>query len=163
MARQNGQFTFHTPASNAALGDAASSTATRRIFTAIERCTVVEFGAMAEDSANVPSSAFAFKAFKRSGGNSANDITVDAFTAANAAEAGPVGNVKLVNGIVTNTLALLTAGKALRAYCEVTLDKGDQLVLAVTTSGGGASTVVFYAKVFADGAGIVEAADVDSN
>lgn len=170
--RQNGQFTFQTPSSNAALGDDASSTSTRRIFTATERVTVVEIGAMAEDSAHVPNSSFAFKALKRTGGNSANDVVVPVFTSGFAAEGGVGGDPstagfnnanQIANGIVTNTAALLTAGKALRAYCEVSLDKGDQLVLAVTTGGGASSTCVFYAKAYPDGAGLVESNDVDSN
>lgn len=172
MSRMNGQYTFQSPQSNAALGDDTSSTATLRIFTAIERCTVVEVGAVAADSAHVPSSAFSFRALKRTGGVAANDVVVDLFTAAFAAEGGVAGDPSTLNfnnanaipsGVVTNLAAGLTAGKALRAFCEVSLDKGDQIVLDVVAAGGASSTAVFYAKVFPNGAGLVEANDVDSN
>lgn len=177
MARQNGTaHSWFTPTSNASLGDDASSTSTRRIFTAIERVTVVEFGAIIGDHAHVPNASFAFKALTRVGGDSANDAVVPAFKAAFAAEGGPGGDSsnsgfdnanQLANGIVTNAASGFSAtpdtSQALRAYCEVTLNKGDQFVLAVTTGGGASSTVVFYAKAFADGAGLIEACDVDSN
>jgi hypothetical protein len=176
MARQHGQATWTTPSSAAALGDDASSTSTRRIFTATERMTVVEVGAVAADSAHAPSVAFAFTASKRSCGIAANDMVVPVFTAKFAAEGGPGGDPsvqnfdnanQIPNGIITNTLGLLpVAGgcpNVLRAFCEVSLEKGDQLVLGVTTGGGASSTVVFYATAFYDGKGLVEPNDVDSN
>jgi hypothetical protein len=164
MARQNGMLpSALTPVTGAALGDDASSSSTKRIFVAIERCTIVEFGAIATDSAHVPNSSFAFKLVKRTGGNSSNDIVVDAYTAANAAEAGPNGNTKLPNGIVTNSAARFVAGSALRAFCEVTLDKGDMAIVQVTTGGGASSVAALYVKAYPCGAGIVEANDVDSN
>jgi hypothetical protein len=164
MSRASGQFTFQTPSSNAALGDDCSSTNTRRIFTATERCTITEFGCIAGDSAHIPNSSFTFKALTRVGGVAANDVVVDAYTAANAAEAGPSGNTKLTNGIVTNTVpSFLATANCLRAFCEVTLNKGDQLVIAVTAGGGASSTGIFYAKGYPCGAGIAEANDVDSN
>jgi hypothetical protein len=177
MARQNGQLTFQTPvpptvASPTVLGDDASSTATVRVFTATERITVCEVGAIAGDSANVPDASFAFTASKRSGGDTAGDILIDVFTAAFAAEGGPGGDPSVQNfdnanrisgNVITNTAGLLAGGKALRAFCEVTLQKGDQIVFKVTGDGGGTSTVVFYARAYCDGAGLVEANDVDSN
>lgn len=172
MSRMNGQLTFQSPSNNTALGDDASSASTLRCFTATERVTIVEVGAVAIDSAHVPNSSFAFRAIKRTGGNSANDIVVDLFTAPFAAEGGVAGDSSVLNfdnahaiasGIVTNTAALLTAGKCLRAYCEVSLDKGDQICLDITTGGGALSVVVFYAKAYPNGAGIVESNDVDSN
>ena len=172
MARQNGQATFETPSSNAALGDDASSTSTVRAFTAWERMTVVEVGACAEVSTGLPGVGFAYTVSKRTGGVAANDMVIPVFKAAFAAEGGVGGDSsvnnfdnanQIPNGIITNTAGLLTGGKCLRAYTEVTLDKGDQIVFKVTSAGAGSSTVVFYAKTYLDGAGIVEAADVDSN
>src|SRR6266478_6455748 len=85
------------------------------LIRATERMTVVEFGVFADDSNNVPGTTFAFKAVKRTGGNSANDLTVPAFTAAFAAEGGPGGDPsnqnfdnanQIPSGIVTNTAGL---------------------------------------------------------
>jgi hypothetical protein len=172
MARQNGQYTWETPQSNAALGDDTSSTSTRRIFTAYERVSVVEVGAVAVDSSHVPNSSFTYRVKKRTGGNSANDVVIDVFTAAYAAEGGVAGDPsvsgfdvanKITNGIITNTGAKFVAGTCLRAFCEVSLDKGDQLVFEVVAGGGASSVAVFYAKVFPNGAGLVEANDIDSN
>lgn len=172
MARQNGQFTWVTPISNAALGDDASSTSTRRIFVATERVTVTEVGAIATDSAHVPSSAFAFKVNKRTGGNSANDVVIPVWKAAFAAQGGPGGDPSVANfdnanaiasGIITNTAASFAAGTCLRAFTEIALDKGDMLVFVVTTGGGASSIASFYATCFADGKGLVEANDIDSN
>lgn len=178
MARQNGQATFETPLSDAAFGDAADSTSTQRAFTAWERMTVVEVGCKAEagvatagDTA-LPGVNFAYTVSKRTGGDVGNDVVIPVFTAAFAAEGGVGGDPsvnnfdnanQIPNGIITNTQGLLTGGKCLRAYTEVTLDKGDQLVFKVTGAGAGGSLVVFYAKTYLDGAGLVEAADVDSN
>jgi hypothetical protein len=177
MARQHGQATWVTPSSNAALGDDASSTSTRRIFTATERMTVVEVGAVVGDSAHVPNTSFAFTASKRQCGVAANDMVIPVFTAAFAAEGGPGGDPSVLNfdnanqipnGIITNTLGTATGFGAsskcvLRAFCEVSLDKGDQLVIAVTTGGGASSTAIFYATAFYDGKGLVEPQDADSN
>jgi hypothetical protein len=176
--RQNGQATWITPSPvSGALGDDASSTSTKRIFTATERMTVTEFGAIVDDSAHVPSTAFAFKALVRKAGVAANDLVVPAFVAAFAAEGGVGGDPsnqnfdnanQIPNGIVTNTAGVATGfgalGKpVLRAFCEVSLDKGDQFVIAVTTGGGASSTCMFYATAYYDGKGLVENNDADSN
>jgi hypothetical protein len=143
--------------------------------------TLVEVGAIVGDIAHVPSNAFAFKAFKRTCGDSASDFTIPLFKSTFAAEGGVSGDPSILNndfanqlpnGIVTNTAAL-AAGNigfggspqkcVLRAYTELTFAKGDQLVIAVTTGGGASSTVVFYAKAYYDGSGLVEDVDADSN
>jgi hypothetical protein len=178
MARQNGQATFQTPGSNAiavtanALGDDTSSTSTRRVFLATERMTVVEVGAVATDSANVPGAGFTYRVKKRTGGASANDIVIDVFASAFAAEGGPGGDPStagfnlanaIANGIITNTAAKLKAGTCLRAFCEVSLDKGDQLVFEVVASGGASSVAAFYATVWFNSKSLVEQNDVESN
>jgi len=178
MARQNGQATFETPLSNAAFGDAGDSTSTQRAFTAWERMTVVEVGCKAEagvattgDTA-LPGVGFAFTVSKRTGGDVGNDMVIPVWKAAFAAEGGVGGDPSILNfdnanqipnGVITNTLGLLKGGKCLRAFTEVTLDKGDQLVFKVTNAGAAGSLVVFYAKTYLDGAGLVEVNDVDSN
>lgn len=172
MARQNGQLTWATPVGSASvLGDSTASMAKIRVFTATERVTVVEVGAIAGDSANVPANTFTYRVLKRTGGVVANDTVIDVFTAEFAAPGGPGGGPsdngfdhanKIASGVITNTLALLTAGKALRAYCEVALEKADQLVFEVVGPSAG-DTVVFYARAYPDGSGIVESSDVDSN
>jgi len=177
MARQNGQATWVTPASNILEGDDASSTATVRIFTATERMTVVEVGAItnaiaAEGAAVAVGTLFAFTASLRTCGTPANDMVIPVFTAAFAAEGGIGGDPSVLNfdnahqipsGIITNTLGTATTCSVLRAYCEQTIPKGGQLVLKVTTGGAATSRVIFYAKAYYDGAGLVEPADVDSN
>lgn len=172
MARQNGQLTFQTPVGSATvLGDSVASAAKIRVFTATERLTVVEVGAIAGDSANVPDSAFSYRVLKRTGGVVANDVIQPVWKAAFAAEGGIAGDPSILNfdngnaipnGLITNTLSLFTAGKALRAYTEISLDKGDQLVFEVVGTSSG-DTVVFYARVYCDGSGLVESCDVDSN
>jgi hypothetical protein len=172
MSRMHGQFTWQTPQTAAVRGDDTSSAAVSRIFTASERCTVVEVGVIAGDSANPPNTAFAFRALKRTGGDSSADTVVDVFKSTFAAEGGPGGDPSvqgfdnanaIASGIITNTAGLLVGGKALRAYCEVALEKGDQLVLDITTGGGASTTGVFYAKCYPNGAGLVETNDVESN
>lgn len=172
MARQNGQVTFETPVGSASvLGDSTATAAKIRVFTAWERMTIVEVGALAGDSLNVPDLNFSYRVNKRTGGVAADDMIVPVWKAAFAAEGGPSGDPSVLNfdnansipnGLITNTAALLTAGKCLRAYTEVSLDKGDQLVFEVVGTSAG-DTVVFYAKGYLDGAGLVEACDVDSN
>lgn len=172
MARQNGQYTFQTPVGSASvLGDSTASAAKIRTFTAIERMTIVEVGAVAGDSTNVPSSNFSYRVLKRTGGVAANDTIIPVWTAPFSAEGGISGDPSIngfdnanaiSGGLITNTASLFTAGKCLRAYTEVSLDKGDQLVFEVVGTSAG-DTVVFYAKAFLDGAGLVEANDVDSN
>jgi hypothetical protein len=170
MARQNGQITFQTPVGTT-LGDSTTSAAKVRVFTATERITVVEVGAVAGDSANVPASTFSYRVLKRTGGVVANDVIQPVWKAAFAAEGGIAGDPSIQNfdngnaipnGLITNLLSLFTAGKCLRAHTEVSLDKGDQLVFEVVGTSAG-DTVVFYAKAYLDGAGLVEANDVDSN
>lgn len=179
MARQNGQLTWVSPIANAALGDDASSTSTRRIFVATERVTVVEVGVMITNSSAGPNASFAFTASIRTGGDSTTDAIIPVFTAPFAAEGGVAGDPStlnfdnahaITNGIITNTLSLtpFTGFGAsdlpcLRAYCEASLNKSDQLVFKVTTGGGASSVCAFYAKAYLNGAGIVEACDVDSN
>ncbi len=172
MARQNGQYTFQTPVGSASvLGDSTASAAKIRTFTAIERMTVVEVGAICGDSLNVPANTFSYRVNKRTGGVAANDTVIPVWKAAFAAEGGISGDPSIngfdnanaiASGLITNTASGLTAGKALRAYTEVSLDKGDQLVFEVVGTSAG-DTVVFYAKAYLDGAGLVEACDVDSN
>jgi hypothetical protein len=178
MARQNGQATWISPVSNAALGDDASSTSTRRAFVATERMTVTEVGAIVTDSAHVPTTTFAFKVNKRIGGDSTSDMVIPVFKAAFSAEGGIGGDSsnnnfdnanQITNGIITNTAGQATVGfgaahlPVLRAYTEVSLDKGDMLVFQVTTGGGASSVCAFYATAYYDGKGLVESADVDSN
>lgn len=169
MARQHGQFTFETP-STATLGDNLADTATLRIFTAYERCTVVEVGVIPD--ADAPDASFSFRALKRVGGSTGSDTVISVFKSQFAAEGGVAGDPsilnfdeanKIPNGVITNTLALAEAGKALRAYCEVTLNKGDQIVLDVVAASGTAATGVFYAKAYPGGAGLVDDNDVESN
>lgn len=172
MARQNGQLTFQTPiASATVLGDSTAAAAKIRVFTATERITVVEVGAISSDSTNVPSSAFSYRVLKRTGAVAANDVIQPVWKAQFAAQGGVSGDPSILNfdnanqiasGLITNTLALLTAGKALRAFTEISLDKGDQLVFEVVGTSAG-DFVVFYAKAYCDGAGLVESNDVDSN
>ncbi len=172
MARQNGQYTFQTPVGTT-LGDSTTSAGKVRVFTAIERCTIVEVGAIAGDSLNVPNASFSYRVLKRTGGVAANDAIQPVWKAAFAAEGGVSGDPSILNfdnanaipnGLITNTLALLTAGKSLRALTEISLAKGEQLVFEVVgTSAGGTDPVVFYAKGYPNGAGIVESVDVDSN
>lgn len=170
MARQNGQITFQTPVGTT-LGDSTAAAAKVRVFTATERVTIVEVGAIAGDSANVPSAAFSYRVLKRVGGVVANDAIQPVWTAPFSAQGGVAGDPSVLNfdnanqipaGLITNTLALLTAGKDLRAYTEISLEKGEQLVFEVVGTSAG-DTVVFYAKAYLNGAGIVEACDVDSN
>ena len=172
MGRQNGQFTWCTPVGSASLlGDSTAVASKIRVFTATERATVVEVGAIAGDSANVPDLNFSYRVNKRTGGVVANDAIQPVWTAAFAAQGGVAGDPSvlnfdnanaIVNGLITNTAALLTAGKDLRAYTEFTLEKGDQVVFEVVGTSAG-DTVVFYAKGYFCGAGLVEACDVDSN
>jgi hypothetical protein len=171
MARGNGQLTWCTPVGSAAVLGDGSDGGEDSIFTATERVTVVEVGAICGDSTNVPSSAFSFRVLKRTGGVAANDVIQPVWKAAFAAEGGVSGDPSILNfdnanaisgGLITNTLASLTAGKCLRAFTEVSLDKADQLVFEVVGTSAG-DTVVFYAKAYCNGAGIVESCDVDSN
>jgi hypothetical protein len=171
MARQNGQLTFQTPSSAAALGDDLNSTATRRVFTATERCTVVEDGALASTTTS-PGSAVVWKAVYRPLGVAANDTVIPVFKAAFAAEGGVSGDPsingfdnanQIPSGLITNTASTWVKGSVQRAYCEQTLNKGDQIVLQVTTGGASGALAIFYAKAYCDGAGLVEACDVDSN
>jgi hypothetical protein len=173
MARQNGQLTFQTPTfgTTTTLGDDLNSTSTKRIFTATERCTVVEVGALAT-GVTAPGVAVVFKAVYRPLGVAANDTVIPVFKAAFAAQGGVSGDPsvngfdnanQIPSGLITNTAASWVLGKVIRAYCEQTLNKGDQIVLQVTTGGASGATAVFYAKAYCDGAGIVEACDVDSN
>ena len=170
MARQNGQFTWQTPV-DTTLGDSTAAAAKVRVFTATERCTVVEVGAVAGDSANVPDSGFSYRVNKRTGGVVANDAIIPVWTAEFAAEGGVSGDPSILNfdnanaipaGLITNLQSLFLAGTCLRAYTETSLEKGDQLVFEVVGTSAG-DTVVFYAKCYPDGAGLVEANDVDSN
>lgn len=170
MARQNGQFTWQTPVGTT-LGDSTAAAAKVRVFTATERCTVVEVGAIAGDSLNVPASTFTFRVLKRVGGVAANDSVIPVWTAEFAAEGGVSGDPSILNfdnanaipsGIITNTAAELGGGECLRAYTETSLEKGEQLVFEVVGTSAG-DTVVFYAKCYPDGAGLVETNDVDSN
>lgn len=178
MARQNGQTTWISPVSNAALGDDASSTSTRRAFVATERMTVTEVGAIVTDSAHVPNASFAFKVAKRIGGDTTSDFVIPVFKAAFAAEGGPGGDSSVSNfdnanqiasGIITNTAGAVgngfgaSAKAVLRAFTEVSLDKGDMLVFIVTTGGGASSVCAFYATAYYDGKGLVETNDADSN
>lgn len=172
MSRMNGQLTFQSPSTAAATGDDANSTSTRRVFAATERVTIVEVGAIAPISTTVPNLSFTFRVKKRVGGVVANDVVISVFKSAFAAEGGPGGDPsvanfdeanKITNGIITNTGALLAGGTALRAFCEVSLDKGDQLVFEVVAAGGASSTVIFYAKAYPGGAGLVESNDIESN
>ena len=91
-----------------------------------------------------------FPAYAAQGGIS-GDPSINGFDNANA----------ISGGIITNTAASFVAGSALRAYCEQALNKGDELVFEVV--GATAGQVAFYAKTYADGAGLVETNDVDSN
>lgn len=170
MARQNGQLTWATPVGTT-LGDSTASATKVRVFTATERTTVVEVGAIAGDSANVPANTFSYRVLKRTGGVVANDVIQPVWKAAFAAQGGIAGDPSVLNfdnanaianGLITNTASGLTAGKALRAFTEISLDKADQLVFEVVGTSAG-DTVVFYAKCYCDGAGLVEACDVDSN
>jgi hypothetical protein len=175
MARQNGQFTWITPtpgtaASSKLSGDSTATAGVVRGFVATERVTVVEVGAIAVDSTAVPGSAFTFRVKKRTGALIANDVIVPVFKSGFAAEGGPGGDPSnsgfdnanaISGGVITNTVPSFVAGSALRAYCEQGLDKGDALVFEVV--GNTAGQVAFYAKCYADGAGLIEANDVDSN
>lgn len=167
MGRQNGQLTWITPTPGTAAtgkisGDSTATAGIVRGFVATERVTVVEVGAVAVDSTAVPGASLTYRVKKRTAALIANDVIVDLYTAANAAESGTAaGNSALSGGIVTNTAASFTAGKCLRAYCEVTLDKGDELCFEVV--GNTAGQVAFYAKTYPDGAGLTESNDVDSN
>lgn len=172
MARQNGEFYWATPFTNSAQGDDCNSTSTLRGFVATERVTVVEFGAIAVNTAAAPNSSFSFRALKRTGGDSASDLVVPAWKAAFAAQGGVAGDPSvlnfdnanaILNGIVLNTASGLTGGKALRAFCEITLDKGDIFILDVVAAGGASSVASFYAKAYPCGSGLVETNDVDSN
>lgn len=170
MSRMNGQLTFQTQSTITGTGgDDLNSTNTRRTFTATERCTIVEVGVVPDTD---PSNLLAFKASHRVGGTSGSDSVISVFTSGFAAEGGPGGDPsvqgfdeanKITSGIITNTLSKAKAGKALRAYCEVALEKGDQIVFAVTTADGSARLGTFYAKCYPNGAGLVEGNDVDSN
>lgn len=172
MARQNGQLTFQTPVGSATvLGDSTASAAKIRVFTATERMTIVEVGALCGDSANVPANTFSYRVNKRVGGVVANDVVIPVWKAAFAAQGGIQGDPSVYNfdnanaiaaGLILNTAAGLTAGKALRAYTETSLDKGDQLVFEVVGTSAG-DTVIFYARGYCDGSGLVESCDVDSN
>ena len=170
MARQNGQLTFQTPSTITGTGgDDLNSTNTRRTFTATERLTVVEVGLVPDTD---PSTSLTFSVLKRVGGTSGSDGVIDVFTAAFAAEGGPGGDPsvsnfdaanKIASGIITNTAGLAKAGKCLRAFCEVSLNKGDQLVFKVNAADGSARLGTFYARVYCDGSGLVESNDIDSN
>ena len=175
MARQNGQLTWQSPSavSGSAVvgGDDLNATAANKIrmFTATERVTVVEVGVVPDTDL---STSFAFDVLKRTGGTAGSDGVIDVFTSVFAAEGGPGGDPsvsnfdaanKITSGIITNTGGLAKAGKCLRAYCEVTLSKGDQLVFRISTADGSARKGTFYAKVYCDGAGLIESNDVDSN
>jgi hypothetical protein len=172
--RQNGQFTFESPAGVvqvAVTGDNLPTAGFLRIFTAYERLTVVEVGVIATGAA-APGAAFTFRVKKRPGGVPANDIIIPVWKSQFAAEGGPGGDPSvqnfdnanaIANGLITNTAGLLVQGKALRAYTEITLDKGDQLAFEVVGAGAATSTGVFYAKAYPGGAGIVESNDVESN
>lgn len=172
MARQNGQLTFQTPVGSASvLGDSTASAAKIRTFTATERMTIVEVGAIAGDSLNVPANTFSFRVNYRTGGVAANDVVIPVWKAAYAAQGGASGDPSVLNfdnanaianGLITNTASGLTAGKALRAFTEYSLNKGDQLVFEVVGTSAG-DTVVFYARGYCDGSGLVESCDVDSN
>ena len=170
MSRINGQFTFQAPTSDTFLGDDLTSTSLLRIFTATERCTVVEVGILQTSVA--AGVGFSFRALKRTGGVSTNDTVVNVFKAAFAAQGGAGGDPSVSNfdnanqiasGVITNTAGTAGLGKALRAFCEVSLDKGDQIVLDVVDAGAATSKGVFYAKAYPMGAGLVESNDVDSN
>jgi hypothetical protein len=170
MARQNGQLTFQSPSTATATGGDDLNTAAKcRMFTATERVTVVEVGV---DPDTTPSALFAFRVNKRTGGTAGSDSVISVFTSGFAAEGGIGGDPsvsgfdeanKIPNGIITNTLGLAKGGKTLRAYCEVSLDKGDQLVFEVWTPDGSTRRGTFYAKAYCDGAGLIEGNDVDSN
>lgn len=176
MSRINGQLTWITPTSAAAatskaVGDLTTTAGVVRAFFANERVTVVEVGVIAIDSTNVPSNAFTFRVKKRTGALIANDAIISVFKSTFAAEGGVAGDPsisgfdegnKISAGLITNAAAGLTAGKCLRAFCEVSLDKGDALCFEVVgTSAAGA--VAFYAKAYPMGAGLVEGNDVESN
>jgi hypothetical protein len=171
----NGQFTFQSPSAvsgaNVVGGEDLNVAAGNkvRMFTATERVTIVEVGVVPDVDL---AAAFAFDVLKRIGGTAGSDGVISLFTAEFAAEGGPGGDPsiqgfdegnKIPSGIVTNTLLKAKAGKALRAYCEVSLDKGDQIVFRVSTANGTAATGTFYAKAYPMGAGLVENNDVDSN
>lgn len=175
MARQNGQLTFQSPSAvsgaNVVGGDDLNATAGNkvRMFTATERVTVVEVGVVPDTDL---STSFAFDVLKRSGGTAGSDGVIDVFTSVFAAEGGPGGDPsvsnfdaanKIASGIITNVGGLAKAGKCLRAFCEVGLNKGDQLVFRVSTADGSARKGTFYARAYCDGSGLVEANDIDSN
>lgn len=170
MSRMNGQFTFQTPSASTGVGgDNLNSTATVRTFTATERTTLVEVGLVPDTT---PSSLLAFTVSHRVGGTAGSDSIIAVFKAAFAAEGGVSGDPsvngfdnanQIPNGIITNTAGDAAGGKALRAYCEASLEKGDQIVFKVTTADGSARLGTFYAKAYPMGAGLVESNDVDSN
>lgn len=171
MSRSHGQLTFQSSLGVAdPPGDDLTSTATVRAFVATERVTVVEVGCVSTDSTADPGVGFGFTASKRVGAVIANDILIDVFRSAFAAEGGVAGDPSILNFDAANRIAnnkLLgsvgfTGGKALRAYCEVTLDKGDMIVFKVTNAGAAGSQGCFYAKTYCDGAGLVESNDVES-
>lgn len=177
MSRMNGENHFKsgvaiTPGTGAIVGDTAATNGFVKMYVAHQRTTVTEVGCIAIDSTHVPSAAFTFRVKKRTGALIANDIVVPVFKAAFAAQGGPGGDPsvsnfdnanQIPNGIITNTAAGLVGGTCLRAFCEVSLDKGDAIVFEVVANGGALSVVNFYANGHLDGSGLIEANDRDSN
>ena len=172
MARQNGQATFITIGTPGPINAAAANIV--QACAVWERMTVVEVGAINGNQAVPPGANFAFTVSKRSNADTsgASDVVIPVFKAAFAAEGGPGGDSsnlnfdnanQIPNGIITNTQNLLIDAKCLRAYCEETFDKGDQIIFTITSGGTSSSTVFFYAKTYLDGAGLIESNDVDSN
>jgi len=175
MSRMNGQLTWITPVvgtTAAPLGDDANQAngVVTRVFVATERVTVVEVGAVPLLSTTPLLDAFAFTVSKRVGGVVANDSVISVFKSAFAAEGGVAGDPsvsgfdeanKITSGIISPTSANCAAGHTLRAFCEVSLDKGDMLVFKQTTANGAACQIAYYAKVYPMGAGLVESNDVE--
>ncbi len=184
MARQHGQVPFVTATNSGSLGDDLNNTSAVgvRIFTATERVTIDEVGCIFGDIANYPAATFAFKVAQRvftfpAGVATKTDTTIPLFKSSFAAEGGSgatpilVGTIdsftsanNLTNNIVVAGNVSVTTGKGncLRAFTEVTLQKGDQLVFIITTTGGASKTGVFYASGYYSGKGLVEAQDVES-
>jgi hypothetical protein len=166
----HGQLTFQTPLSTTTPGDDLTSTSTVRAFVATERVTVVEVGCVSTISTANPGAGFGFTASKRVGADATADVLIDVFKSQFAAEGGVAGDPSILNFDAANRIAnnkllgstSFTGGKCLRAYCEVTLDKGDMIVFKVTNAGAASSKGAFYAKTYCDGAGLVEANDVES-
>jgi hypothetical protein len=173
MARQNGQATWITPiagTSSAPTGDDMNANTTTRTFLATERMTVVEVGAIALLSSAPLLTALTFTVSKRTAATVANDSVIPVWRSANAAEGGPGADASVSNfdnanaiasGAIQPAVASLPAGKIVRAYTEVLLDKGDMLVFKVTVANGAAVQGAFYAKAYYDGAGLVEANDTE--